>query len=108
MTPVPWRLPCAFAIPGAGTAKLMSACSVPPQLVLVGSPMAAVVPSPLSIAACIAAGVVTLASVCVSAALVAALPLKSRGNPWELQAALSLLVKLVLLQPYASLLPFGS
>lgn len=81
MIPVPSCPLCAFAMPGAGTAKLMSACSVPPQLEPVGSPMAAVVPSPLSIAASIAAGMVTLASVCVSAALVAALPLKSRGNP---------------------------
>lgn len=80
--------PCAFAISGTGIAELMSACSVPPQLVLVGNRMAAVVPSPRVHTASIAAGMVTLASVSVSAALVAALPLKSRVNPCELCAAL--------------------
>lgn len=42
---VPRCLLCAFAIPGAGIAKLRSACSVPPPSVSIGSHMTAVVSS---------------------------------------------------------------
>lgn len=46
VAPVPWCLPCTFAIPGAGTAEMMSACAVPSQSIQICNHMAAVVSSP--------------------------------------------------------------
>lgn len=75
VAPVTRCLPCTFAVPGAGMAETMQACSVPPRSMSLCHRMAAVVSSPLSIPASIAAGMVTPASICVPA-----LPLESHGN----------------------------
>lgn len=82
VAPVPRCLPCPFAVPGAGMAKTMWACSVPPQLISICYRIAAMVYSPPlhPYWPPLLQAWWHLPSICASAALVTALPLKTHVN----------------------------